>query len=259
MSRLTQDELRENPAKRTLQWNSEHEKMFYYNKDTKEKVYIDLPLDFVVLEKDYVSFNGFSDKKQKGFWSNEVKNSTDIVTVKCGNEIVATFKKENWNPKDKSKLAYRDKPELDGCNYTQILYVSAKLEEDTKPQIYRIMLMKSPLSGGILKDKEGKELPGQEKDGWIRFISSCAGGRNAVYQNKFSVSDSKVKKNKAISFVIPVYTATPLEDGSEYNEMAKEVEEWFKYYNSKPTEQPVLATVEAEEETKEEYADDVPF
>jgi hypothetical protein len=133
------------------------------------------------------------------------------------------------------------------------------LEEDTKPQIYRIMLMKSPLSGGILKDKDGKELPGQEKDGWIRFLNTCVGGRNAVYQNRFSVSDSKVKKNKAISFVIPVYTATLLEDGSEYNEMAKEVEEWFKYYNSKPTEQPVLATVEAEEETKEEYADDVPF
>lgn len=261
MSRLTQDELKENVAKKTLQWSSQEEKFKWYNKDTKENVFVELPFDFVVLEKDYVSFNGFNDEKQRGFWSNEVKNPTDIVTVKCGNEIVATFKKEDWNPKDKSKLAYKDKPELKGCAYTQILYIAAKLEDDTTTQIYRLMLMKSAFSGGVTIDKKtGKEHAGQEKDGWIRFLNTCVGGRNAVYQNRFSVVDSKVKKNGAVSYTIPVFSAELLEDGSEYNEMAKEVEEWFKYYSQKNETviEPELTLIETEVE-ENEIKEELPF
>lgn len=258
MGRLSQDELKENVAKKTLQWSSQEEKFKYYNKDTKENEFVDLPFNFVVLEKDYVSFNGFSDEKQKGFWSNEVKNATDVVTVRCGNEIIATFKKEDWNPKDKTKPAVKDRPELKGCNYTQILYIACKLEDDTKQTIYRLMLMKSPFSGGITIDKKtGKEHPGQEKDGWIRFLNTIPGGRNAAYTNSFTVKDCKIKKNGAVSYVIPVFSSTPLEDGAEYDEMAKEVEEWFKYYNAKSKED--LHTTETSDTTEPEYAEQLPW
>lgn len=254
MSRLSQEDLKENPAKRTLQWSSQEEKFKYYNKDTKENVFVDLPISFVVLEKDYVSFSGFSDERQNGFWSNEVKNPTDKVIVRCKNEIVSTFLKQEWNQKDKTKTSFKDLPELKGCNYTQVLYVAMKLEDDTTPQIYRLLLSKSSFSGGVTIDKKtGKEHSGQEKDGWIRFLNSCVGGRNAVYQNVFSVVDSKVKKNGAVSYTIPVFSAEPLESGSEYDAMAKEVEEWFKYYNAKPKEEtPVL------EEATTEYNEDLP-
>ena len=71
----------------------------------------------------------------------------------------------------------------------------------------------------------------------------------------------KVKKNKAISFVIPVYTATSLEDGSEYNEMAKEVEEWFKYYNSKPKEETLApaGVLEEVDEQPTQQGEDAPW
>lgn len=238
MSRLKPDDHRDNPAKGFIQFKSE-KGFFIYDKDKKEDIVIEYPFRFVVLEKDYNSYTGFSEERGKGFWSNEVKNSTDLVELKCGNETVAEFQKQDWNPKDKTKEAVKDRPELSGCNYTQILYIACKLEGDDKEEIYRLGLMKSALSGGILTDKKTKEeLPGQEKDGWIRFLSSLK-DRNAAYKYSFTVNRTKSKQNGAVKFNIPVFEATLMEteEGASYNEMAQITDDWFKWYNSKGTKQ----------------------
>lgn len=254
MSRVNQEDLKENVAKGTIQWDSNTSKFKMYNRTTKENIFLDMPFRFVVLEKDYVSFNGFNEEAYKGFWSNEVKNATDLVTVKLGNEIVAEFQKQDWNPKDKTKVGYKDKPELKGCKYTQILYIATKLEGDTKEEIYRLMLNGSSFSGGITTDKKtGKEHEGQEKDGWIRFLASLSGGKNAVYQYMFIIEKAKSKKNGAVNYTMPIFEAELLEgDCPQYNEMAEQVEEWFKYYLAQPTtktvteptEEPVTAEAE---------------
>lgn len=255
MSRLEQDDLVQNPAKGTIQWKSD--RFVIYNKETKENEEILNPFRFVVLEKDYISYTGFSEPLNNGFWSNEVKNNEDLVTIKCGSKVIAEFKKEDWNPKDPKKAKTKDLPELDGCHYTQVLYIATKLENDTKEEIYRLLILKSPLTGGIQRDKDKKELPGQEKDGWIRFVTFLGGGRSGVYKYQFTVADIKQKGNKAIRFNIPVFTAELLEgDSTEYNNMAKEVEEWFKYYSSKGGTEKDSVTTSSE---KEEYAEDLPW
>ena len=54
-----------------------------------------------------------------------------------------------------------------------------------------------------------------------------------------------------------MFSSTPLEDGAEYDEMAKEVEEWFKYYNAKSKED--LHTTETSDTTEPEYAEQLPW
>ena len=151
MSRKEKLTTQENPAVRTLTWKSDKATMVYYDKELKENVEINLPFKFAVLEKDYVSFNGYSESLNEGIWSNEVKNKEDVVTVKAGKNILKQFKKEEW--KD-----VKDDPDLKGCNYTQISYIAAQLDGDDEEKIYRIMLNKASFGGGITTDKKtGKE------------------------------------------------------------------------------------------------------
>lgn len=234
MSRTTEINELYNPAKGTIQWKSESSSFCMYDKNTKTNVELKKPFKFVVLEKDYVSFNGFNEEAYKGFWSNEVKNADDLVSVRLGNDVVKTFKKSEWKG-TKTEAGMKDDPALKGCKYTQVLYIATKLEDDDKPEIYRLLLSGGAFTGGVsINKKTGKEDEGQEQDGWIRFAGSLTGGRNGVYNYEFSVSKSKSKKNGAVTYTIPVYEAEFLEEGDKeiYNKMACTVDEWFEYYNS---------------------------
>lgn len=252
MSRTTKIEEQSNPAKATIQWSSVESCYTWYDKTKKENVKIEKPFSFVVLEQDYCSFNGFNEDAGKGFWSNEVKEANDLVTVKLGMNDLISFKKSEWKG-TKEKPGFKDEPKLKGCKYTQILYVAAKLEDDTEEQIYRIMITGAALSGGITVDKKtGKPHPDQETDGWFNFLKSL-GSKKAVYNNIFIIDDFKSKKNGAVNYTLPVYTVEPLDESTEdkYNEMAEVVNEWFVYYNGK--KETTTSSVEPlKEEIKEE-------
>lgn len=233
MSRKEKLTTQENPAVRTLTWKSDKATMVYYDKELKENVEINLPFKFAVLEKDYVSFNGYSESLNEGIWSNEVKNKEDVVTVKAGKNILKQFKKEEW--KD-----VKDDPDLKGCNYTQILYIAAQLDGDDEEKIYRIMLNKASFGGGITTDKKtGKEHEGQENDGWIRFINKLSKGKpNAIYDNYILITGSKTKKNGAVTYTLAEFDSEPIPESQieKYDEMTSVVEEYFEYYNNKPKE-----------------------
>lgn len=234
MSRTTEINEMYNPAKGTIQWKSESSSFAMYDKNTKSNIEIKKPFKFVVLEKDYVSFNGFNEEAYKGFWSNEVKNPDDLVSVRLGNDVIKTFKKSEWKG-TKTEAGVKDDPALKGCKYTQVLYIATKLEDDDDMSIYRLLLSGGAFTGGVSVDKKtGKEHEGQELDGWIRFVGSLNGGRNAAYNYEFSISKSKSKKNGAVTYTIPVFEANPLEEGDkeDFNKMACTVDEWFSYYNS---------------------------
>jgi len=232
MSRVEQSSLQKNVASKMLQWKSVDAAMSYYDKDSKENVTLPLPFEFVVLLKDYVSFNGFHEATNKGFWSNEVKNPNDMVHIRCGNDIVKSFKKSDWK-------TVKELPELKGCKYTQIAYVSATLPEDDEPQIYRIMLNGASLTGGITVDKKtGKEHADQETDGWIRFTNKlCKTDANMLFKVSVVINGSKSKKNGAVNYTLPVFEAKELDpDDKETNDLYevqyKQVLDWFTYYNA---------------------------
>jgi len=241
MSRTEQLDVKQNVAKKTLQWKSGESAVAYYDKEADggdgANVALPLPFEFVVLSKDYISFNGYCEAEKKGFWSNEVKSSNKdaLVHVRLGNEVARTFKKSEWKG-TKNNPGVKDDPDLKGCKYTQILYISAQLPGDNQPEIYRMMLNGASFSGGITADKKGNEHEGQENDGWVRFTSNlCKTDANALFKTAITITEAKSKKNGSVNYTMPVFTATELDADMEalYEDQYKKVLDWFKYYEGK--------------------------
>lgn len=262
MSRTEQIDIKKNVAEKTLQWKSQESAVVYYDKEADNgngaNVVLPIPFEFVVLSKDYVSFNGYNEASKQGLWSNEVKNNDKnaMVHMRLGNTPLMSFKKGDWQT-TQTKAGIKDHPDVKGAKYTQILYISAQLPGDKTPQIYRLMLNGASFSGGIEKDKKGNELPGQENDGWIRFSSKlCKTDANAIFKTAISITGSKSKKNNAVNYTMPIFEATELDSSNEelYEKQYREVLDWFVYYNAKQLELGAGETVTNESPVREEVS-----
>lgn len=74
-----------NPATKFLEWKSSKKCFEYYDKESKEKVEVQLPLKIQFLEE-FHTIKGFNDANQTGIYSNEIKfTSKDELTVKLFN------------------------------------------------------------------------------------------------------------------------------------------------------------------------------
>lgn len=63
---------------------------YYWDKTKEEEIMVEMPFSFIWLES-ATSFSGYSQNKSAGVYSNEVLNlKTDTMTVKCGDETIAT-------------------------------------------------------------------------------------------------------------------------------------------------------------------------
>lgn len=252
MSRTTRIEVAENPAKKLLKWKSSEGTFQYWDKTLEQNVTVDLPFKFAVLEEKYVSFNGFDEESNTAVWSNEVKDANEMVIVKSGDSVLGEFKKSEWkNVKDSAAFK--------SANYTQILYAAANFGSGW--EICRIMLNKSALTGGILKDKKtGVVFPGQETDGWINFMNnlSKSKGRQAIYDNFIIVNGSKSKKNGAVNFTVPEFDFEPMsqEENEEFNSLAVKVDDYFL---NRVISKEIVSNPEKEEVAKPVYDDDLPF
>lgn len=73
---------KENPAKKFIEWSGEKAKFFYYDKELNEKIIIDIPLYFIVLDEFHL-ITGFDKISKSGIISNEVRNSqTDLMNAR---------------------------------------------------------------------------------------------------------------------------------------------------------------------------------
>lgn len=252
MSRTTRIEVAENPAKKLLKWKSSEGTFQYWDKNLEQNVSIDLPFKFAILEEKYVSFNGFDEDSNTSIWSNEVKDANDMVIVKAGDSVLGEFKKSEWKN-------VKDNPTFKSANYTQILYAAANFGSGW--EICRIMLNKSALTGGILKDKKtGVVFPGQETDGWINFINnlSKSNGRQALYDNFIIVNGSKSKKNGAVNFTVPEFDFEKMsqEENEEFNNLAVKVDDYF--LNRVISKETALSP-ESSASPQAVFSDDLPF
>lgn len=87
-----------NPATKFLQWKSNDKCFEYYNKETQEKVKVELPLRLLFLEH-YHTVKGWSDSANSGIWSNEVYSiGNEPLTIKSANGVICDgIYKDNRN------------------------------------------------------------------------------------------------------------------------------------------------------------------
>ncbi len=162
-----------NPATRYFEWSGGKKGkgfLSYWDKDAKERIKIDLPFRFLVLDKVFQVGGGIGKGKDyQGFWSNCIRDSrTEIFTVKSKNGVYA---EGLWKEiKDKHTA------------WVTGLYIAFYGDDKT-------------LQIGYLK------LEGAANSSWIDFTSDV---QRDIYKGVFSITASEFVDGE-IEFYKPVY------------------------------------------------------
>lgn len=162
-----------NPSTRYFEWSGGKKGggfLSYWNKDTKERIKVDLPFRFLVLDRVYQVGGGIGKGKDyQGFWSNAIRDSRkEPFIVKSKNGVYA---EGLWKEiKDKH------------TSWVTGLYI-AYHDDDKNLQI------------GFLK------LEGAANSSWIDFTNDV---QREIYKGVFSITDSEFVDGE-IEFYKPVY------------------------------------------------------
>lgn len=191
MSRSNNTEIK-NPAVKFFQWSGGDGRIKWYDKETKENVFVDAPFTFLVLDK-LITITGFCDDEQSGYWSNEIRNTKrDILTVRTKSGI----KKQGY---------YDEVKNLVGAKFAQSVYI-AFYDDDKQLQIGNFKFNGCAVSS------------------WIEFCK----GRD-VYKGAIKISGATEEKKGATKYFAPVFEAK--EDVSESaNEAAIELDKQLQEY-----------------------------
>lgn len=89
-------DLNTNPAKKFFKWESDNKTFSYYDKEEKENVLIELPLEFVLIGKPLIAIKGYNSKLKKWFYSNEVQSINDELTVRYYDKNIDPIAVGKW-------------------------------------------------------------------------------------------------------------------------------------------------------------------
>lgn len=193
-------DIKENPCKRYLQWDSEKGEFNWYDKDAKAKVPITTPFEFLVLDE-LTTIKGFYEKENTGVWSNEVKNTkTQALTVRTKSGVL-----EEGLYQD-----IKDKLDTYGAGYTRSLYIGVK-NEDNEFEIWNIQMKGAAFSG------------------WLEF---CKTAKNKIYSEKVSFVSFRSDKKGRVTFTVPEFalSACSDEDNTAAKQLDVELQDYLKYY-----------------------------
>ncbi len=193
MSRSNNTE-RPNPANRFYQWDGSKGGFSYWDKEKEERVHVDLPFGFMVLET-LSTIKGWSDQNQSGFWSNEVRKvAEDSFTVRTKKGIACTG----------SYREVKANPSCAGAKYCQSVYIADK--QNGALVIANLQLMGAALSS------------------WIEFRKK----HKDIYAGAIRVATMAEGKKGAVTYQMPVFEA--IEASPESDESAKELDRELQKY-----------------------------
>jgi len=131
------------PCKKWFEWSGSTGQLYYYDKEKGEKVDIELPFTFLVLDQ-LSTITGYSDDQQSGIWSNEIRSTnTERLVVRTKNGILGSG-------------VYNDVKNIKGARYTKSIYI-AYYDEKKELQIGNFKAVGAGLSAWIEFSK-GKNL-----------------------------------------------------------------------------------------------------
>lgn len=150
MSRSEPVEHLQNPATRFFEIKGDGY-VYYYDKETKENVKVKPPFRFLVLDEVSQVGGGVKDRSgsYNGFWSNAVKDSNGILTVRSGH---------NGNTRIEAEGTWADiKGSLVGAKYVKGLYIGY-YNDDKELSIGYLKLKGAGLSAWFEFNKERRRI-----------------------------------------------------------------------------------------------------
>lgn len=197
-----------NPAVRWFEWNGEHGKVRYYDKDAKVNVDVPLPFSFLLLDE-LASVRGWHDASDSGIYSNEVKDTrTDTFVVKSfkGGSLAEGLYKD-----------IKDRVNTLGGQYVANCYIAFKHD--------------GGLAIGSLR------LKGSALGGWMEFRKEH---RSDLFDSAIEITGFTEGKKGRIVFRVPTFDLRKVSDDTNNSAVAldKEFQQWLKgYFGRRTTDQ----------------------
>jgi len=283
MSRLEQNtggELLSNPAKRFLEFKN------YYTKEqittgkgkkTEVKVFdkcgftwsekvgeewiqhqVDLPLEFAIINGDWINFKGWNEEDKTKYYSNEVKDATSVISIRNKEGIVYEFTlNDMWGRVPGSKVKDEAKSKLVkaklkalGVKQHSSIYVGIKNREGD------FELQNFQLKGANLS---GSKEPDNQPSGWWNIQKALKASKK-IYTHYIQMNDWITESGELGEYGIVNFTvgdALTAEDNEQLEVLYEDLVKYHEYYTSKNEVAPVA---EAVAETVTETAEDeLPF
>ena len=194
----------DNPVKKYFEWKSDEKSFMYFDKEKEEKVFVQLPIKFVVLDE-LSTITGYNEKSKVGLYSNEVRDlAKEILEVKAfKNPLLITGLYKD----------IKDRATSEGGKFTKSVY--AILYTKDSYEIVNFKLSGASIGGWIDKkfntDKHAVEVNGMIEGKKGKVVFQCP-----VYDKGIELTD-KIKEK--LTF------------------MALELESYLKSRTSQVTEQ----------------------
>jgi hypothetical protein len=218
-----------NPATRFFEWSGSDGKIKYYDKAADETIKLDLPFSFLVLDQLH-TITGFN-KRDSGYWSNEVRDITnDVLTVKTKAGV-------------KAEGVYNSAAVANqlaaGAKYTKSVYIAYMNDEK------ELVLGHIKFAGSAIAP-------------WIEFTNN-----NNVDKIAVVIEDATAAKNGNTDYFFPVFGAravTPETDAKAV-ELDKELQDYLGQYltskRTEPSKRVAAEDVEIEDVGEQELDGDV--
>ena len=198
------------PCVRYFEWAGSKGQLKWYNKETKENIFVTLPFRFLVLDQ-LNTVTGYDKKTDSSFWSPEVRRNSDPLYVhKRGVALPLCI--GPW--RDIKEIAPR------GAKFTKSVYIAFK-DDDGELKIGNLRLSGAAISGlsddaiakniqDFKKDKGNTELFEDDflkRVGWFKFVNTCPGDIEDIAVEIDSVI---ADVNGTVEFMRPVFKRVPL-------------------------------------------------
>ena len=247
-------------------------KFVYAVKEGEEWVQHDvkLPLEFAVINGDWVNFKGWNETEKCKYYSNEVKGPDDIISLRNKDGVVFEFTlNEMWGRTTGSKVkdevaSKKVKSILKGYGVKQhsSIYIGVRSREDDSFDLMNLQIRGANLSG--IKEPE-KNVP----SGWWN-VSRKYKQNNLLYTNFMQINDWTVEDGELGEYAVLNWTIgdkIDAEDNERLDLLFDNLAAYHKYYLNKPKEEEVKT--ESKTESKpvekdephfaEDIDDDLPF
>jgi len=230
-----------NPSTKFLHWKSNDQNFEWYNKETKEKIKVKLPLKVLFLEH-YHTVKGWSDSSNSGIWSNEVFSSmNEEMEVKNSNGVIV-------------KGIYSEHKVLinnAGGSYHRSIYCMTEQGEIINLQL------KGSAVGGINADKSED---GKDVLGWNTFYGgskkkNIKGVSHLLDNQWIEINLAKKGKSGSVTYSIPFFEVGAIltkKENDLANKSASILQEYMNEYFS-------VEKVKVDKVEQEEESEDMPF
>jgi hypothetical protein len=226
MSRSNPNVNAPNPAVRWFEWNGEHGKVRYYDKEARQNVDVPIPFTFLLLDE-LASVRGWHDASESGIYSNEVRDTrTDFLVVKSfkGGTLAEGLYK-----------AIKDRVNTLGGQFVANCYIAFKE------------------NGGLVIGS--LRFKGAALGSWMEFRKAH---RSELYDAAVNITGYTEGKKGRIVFRMPTFEVKAVSEDTNRQAVAldKQFQAWLESYFSRRTNDQTEPPADTEHD--DDYIDEAP-